>query len=190
MLVLALIWSVALSYEVQCIEEEDGQCVRCPRGYIVNQRLNACVWNRASEPPIICPEGYFLDNGLCTLCHSSCETCTGSAEPNGCTVCAQGYYPAFTEASGLCIPCSTSHGVVAGIPGCVHCARDGDSLYCFERRQLKSNLATIRKTLVISLVVLVLALFSSLILIFAGGSKIKHRQRRLPVRYVARHKMV
>lgn len=66
MLVLALIWSVALSYEVQCIEEEDGQCVRCPRGYIVNQRLNACVWNRASEPPLYAPRATSSIKGLCT----------------------------------------------------------------------------------------------------------------------------
>lgn len=190
MLTLALVCSLCLGYEVQCIEEEDGQCIRCPRGYVVNQRLNACVWSRTSEPPIICPDGYFLDSGLCTQCHSSCEACAGSAGPEGCTLCARGYYPTVLEASGLCIPCSTSHGAVAGIPGCTHCARDGDSLYCFERRAMKSNAAAVRKAFLISLVVLVLALFSSLILVFAGGSKVKHRQRKLPLRYVARHKMV
>lgn len=190
MLSLILIWNICLCYEIQCIKEEDGRCIRCPRGYVVNQRLNNCIWNRASEPPIICPDGYFLDKGLCTQCHSSCDTCIGSAGPESCTACARGYYPTFLDTPGPCVSCTMNYGIISGIPGCTHCARDGDSIYCFEKRQLKNSFVTIRRVLIISFVVLVLALLSSFMLIATGGPKVKHRQRRLPLRYTSRHKMV
>ncbi|EAR98006.3 bowman-birk serine protease inhibitor family protein (macronuclear) [Tetrahymena thermophila SB210] len=55
-----------------------------------------------SSNQCVCKDGYYEDNGLCKLCHYSCEKCNGPGS-NNCTSCIQSKNRIFKQNQCICL---------------------------------------------------------------------------------------
>ncbi|XP_035217440.1 extracellular matrix protein FRAS1-like [Stegodyphus dumicola] len=93
------------------------KCLSCSSGYLlpyIGTHFGPCVDE--------CPPQYFLDSGICTVCHETCETCFGPNDTE-CTSCNSSLF--FKH--GRCVPhCSNGYFQDLGVcyachPSCASC---------------------------------------------------------------------
>lgn len=80
-----------------CADSTNSQCSSCNSGYFLQPSSTICLST--------CTTGYYgnTTNGICTLCDTSCSTCTGASNTQ-CPSCNSGYYlqPSSTTCLSTC----------------------------------------------------------------------------------------
>ena len=87
----------------QYVFQIGGQCFK----------LMGCLTLSSAGMCTSCADGYFLSQGACTACDSSCATCHDSSL---CLTCNTGYYNGTDVNNALCQTCTT---------GCTACTSTG-----------------------------------------------------------------
>ena len=124
----------------------------CPSTYYANTLTGKCT-----DP---CPDGTFPDSTtkLCTICHTSCYTCTGSLDTNcidcyshaskgvdGKCTCDLTYYLVVVnlcstpQACTTCTSCSTGCEICSG-NGATDCSSCITNYYLYNSNSVKNNL--------------------------------------------------
>ena len=109
-------------------------CTVCEHGYSVSQDFSKCYACRvgcadcSESACLVCKDGYYLNNGICTLCDEGCSTCSAIS----CTSCKDGYYLRVgvcykgaanctsTAGPDTCLTCSANLGIYHSTP-CSKC---------------------------------------------------------------------
>ncbi|XP_048360333.1 proprotein convertase subtilisin/kexin type 5-like [Sphaerodactylus townsendi] len=145
----------------------DGFCIHtCPQGTFGNMKMRKCenctencekcirtnhclkCQSDLDEPHYLyqgkclleCPEGFFAEDGICTVCSQLCKTCKGNA-----TWCQSCETPLFLEQSECKHACSEKHFAADGVlceppfflhnQSCLHDCPSGffdDTIRCFQ----------------------------------------------------------
>lgn len=86
-----------------------GVCDKCFAGYALNTGTNTCVADtscNATSSCTICPQGYTLASGVCSVCTlgSNCLACS-STSSSTCIKCNTGYY---LDSANACQTCTAN----------------------------------------------------------------------------------
>ena len=114
---LIFLTNIILVCELGCSECADStaQCTTCKTGFTLDptDKTKCDALPQTATGGVPCPDKSFSSNGVCTLCSSSCQTCTGPSS-NDCVICAAGQY----SFNGSCVSANTD-GVCEGTNGLI-----------------------------------------------------------------------
>lgn len=104
-----------------CSNTNSSQCTSCIAGYTYNSLTSTCGPQlNCNGACSVCPIGYILQNGLCTICNSTnCQICSNS-NSSICLTCTFGYY--LNNNTNQCNACLTSCATCLRPDGCSTCA--------------------------------------------------------------------
>ena len=79
---------------------------------------DGCTASTSSSDCINCATGYYMLNGVCTVCDDACSSCTGGGFAN-CASCSSGYY---SGGFGICyLTCSSGDYLYTNTNECFTC---------------------------------------------------------------------
>uniref|UniRef100_A0A8D3CBS1 P/Homo B domain-containing protein n=1 Tax=Scophthalmus maximus TaxID=52904 RepID=A0A8D3CBS1_SCOMX len=137
----------------RCVGQSAGQCLSCRRGLYFDTLNSSCIDT--------CPTGYFADWSesktchtrtlmTCSLCHSSCRTCTGPGREE-CIQCAEGHLQQEWRCAQACSPGYYS-AEAAGVPhkmchrgNCLSCSGPGTTC-----TQCKEGFSLVSRTCIVN----------------------------------------
>ena len=99
-------------------------CSSCASGnYIFQQggqclKVDGCTSLSSQGVCLACATGFYLSQGLCAICDSSCATCQDSSV---CLTCASGYFNGTDVNHALCQACSTGCSTCTDASTCSAC---------------------------------------------------------------------
>ena len=112
----------------QCCYQVKGPgfvCSSCPAGnYIFQQggqclKVDGCLDLSLQGVCLSCATGFYLNQGLCSACDTSCATCHDSSV---CLTCASGYFNGTNVNQALCQACSMGCSTCSAASTCTACA--------------------------------------------------------------------
>jgi hypothetical protein len=108
---------INLVCDVGCTQCADltAECTSCKTGFTQDptDKTKCDPLPQATSSGSPCPDGSFSNNGVCALCSSVCQTCTGPS-PNDCVLCASGQF----LFNGNCVSVNTN-GICQGTNGMI-----------------------------------------------------------------------
>lgn len=119
---------ISVARNVACVTSGDGTCTSCPAThflfnggcYATSRYPGSAVCTSSSNGLCTnCADGFTSTNGICSNCVSGCSSCS-SAAASACTLCTEGYFPAFSGSQGVCKRCDDTT-ITNGYQGVQNC---------------------------------------------------------------------